>query len=270
MVESASVFGVDRALVGVVHVGALPGCPRQADEFPQVVAQAVGEAKLLEDSGFDALILENMHDVPYLRRDVGPEITACMTALVAAVRAATSCPLGVQVLAGANRAALAVALAGGASFIRAEGFVFASVADEGLLEEADAGPLLRYRRQVGGESIRILADIKKKHSSHAITEDVGLAETGRAAEFFGADGLVISGTATGQPTSVADLRAVAEAVEIPVVVGSGATPDTLSDLYTVANAVIVGSWYKEEGVWSNPPEPARARELGSLAQRLRR
>ena len=114
------------------------------------------------------------------------------------VRRAVPLPLGVQVLAAANREALAVALACGAAFVRVEGFVFAHVADEGLME-ADAGALLRYRTAIGAEQIRVFADIKKKHSSHAITADVDVAETARAAEFALADGVIVTGAATGQP-----------------------------------------------------------------------
>lgn len=50
----------------------------------------------------------------------------------------------------------------GLDFIRAEGFVFSHVADEGIIN-ACAGNLLRYRKQVGAENIQIFADIKKKH-----------------------------------------------------------------------------------------------------------
>ena len=98
------------------------------------------------------------------------------------VRRAVPLPLGVQVLAAANEEAIAVALACGATFVRVEGFVFAHVADEGLVE-ADAGPLLRYRAAVGAEHVRVFADIKKKHSAHAITADVDVVETAHAAEF---------------------------------------------------------------------------------------
>src|SRR6185503_14203347 len=144
LASAPSIFAHAKALIGMVHVGALPGTPRQAQPLKSVVKQAVDEAKLLVDAGFDAILLENMHDAPYLRRDVGPEIVAAMTMVACAVRSVVKCPLGVQILAGANHAAMAVAHAAGAQFIRAEGFVFASVADEGLLDEADAGPLLRY------------------------------------------------------------------------------------------------------------------------------
>ena len=136
---------------------------------------AVGEAQVYKAAGFDGLLLENMHDRPYLKGAVGPEIVAALAVVGREVRRAVALPLGVQVLAGANHAALAVALGCGASFVRVEGFVFAHVADEGLIEAA-AGELLRYRRHIGADAVRIFADIKKKHASHAITADLSIAE----------------------------------------------------------------------------------------------
>ncbi len=249
------------ALIAMIHVGALPGSPRSEKSVAQLAAQAVEEAKLLTDAGIDAILLENMHDVPYLNRAVGPEIVAGMTTVCATVRAATKLPLGVQVLAGANQAALAVAQAAGCQFIRAEGFVFAHVADEGLMAQADAGPLLRFRRAIGATDIAILTDIKKKHSAHAITADVDLAETARAAEFFGADGLIVTGTATGRQADPAEVAAVRKAVGVPVLVGSGVTPDNLDAFAPHAHAVIVGSYLKKDGDWRNPPDPARVTSL---------
>lgn len=256
-----------RALVGMVHVGALPGTPRASESLERLAARAVDEARSLERAGFHAVLLENMHDLPYLRGGVGPEIVAGMTAVACAVRQAVGVAMGVQVLAAANTAALAVALAASAQFIRAEGFVYAAVADEGLLGEADAGPLLRYRRAVGAESIAILADIQKKHSSHAITADLDVAELAKGAEFFGADAVVVTGMATGEPTADADVRAAKAAVDIPVVVGSGATPENASALLRHADALIVGSWIKRGGAWDEPVDPRRARRLVQAAQR---
>jgi membrane complex biogenesis BtpA family protein len=265
MPSSKDIFGTPKALIGMVHVAALPGTPRHSMPMAKIIAQAVDEAKLLIDSGFDAIIIENMHDAPYLRREVGSEIVAAMTAIGAAVRevadASGGRPLGVQILAGANRAALAVAHTVGAQFIRAEGFVFAAVADEGLFEEADAGPLLRYRKMLGAEHVRILADIKKKHAAHAITADVDVAETARAAQFFGADGVIVTGIATGQAIKVDDLGTARVATTLPLIVGSGVTPGSVKDLFAYADALIVGSWYKKDGLWSNPPEANRCKEL---------
>jgi membrane complex biogenesis BtpA family protein len=162
-------FGKHKALIAMIHVRPLPGTPRWTGPLAAVVEQAVLEARVLTEAGFDGLLIENMHDVPYLKGEVGPEITAAMTAVGVAVRAASPLPLGVQILAAANRAALAVAQACGAQFVRVENFAYAHVADEGLMADAEAGPLLRYRRQIGADGIAIMADVKKKHSSHAIT-----------------------------------------------------------------------------------------------------
>lgn len=220
---------------------------------------------MLVEAGVDAVMIENMHDAPYVLRRVGPEIVAGMTAVGCAVKEELGrIALGVQVLAGANCEAIAVAQACGATFVRAEGFVFAHVGDEGV-HDACAAELLRYRRTVGAEGIAVLADIKKKHSAHAITADVDLAETAHAAEFFGADGLIVTGTATGRPAKPEDLRQVASATSLPVAIGSGITPENAA-AYREARLLIVGSWFKREGYWENEIDPER---LGRLVEAVR-
>jgi membrane complex biogenesis BtpA family protein len=253
------VCGARRALIGVVHVAALPGTPAAELGIVEIAQRAVKDALVYRDAGFHALILENMHDRPYLKGAVGPEIVAAMTAVGVAVAGSVALPLGIQVLAGANIEAMAVAHASGARFVRVEGFVFAHVADEGLIE-ACAGRLLRYRRAIGAERIRVFADIKKKHAAHAITADVDLVETARAAEFFSADGVVVSGVATGRETDADEVRAVSAAVGIPTLVGSGVTAVNL-ERYPEADGLIVGSSVKRDGWWANPVDPARADEI---------
>ncbi len=179
-------LGAPRALIGMLHVGALPGTPAACDALDRIVDRVMAEARVYRDAGFTALLVENLHDRPYLKGSVGPEITAAMTAVGREVKRGVALPLGVQVLAGANREALAVALACGADFVRVEGYVFAHVADEGVIESS-AAELLRYRRAIGAEHVLVFADVKKKHSAHALTADVSIAETARAAEFFLAD-----------------------------------------------------------------------------------
>jgi hypothetical protein len=243
-------FGAPRALIGMLHVGALPGTPAAREPIDRIIERTVGEARIYREAGFTALALENMHDRPYLKGRVGPEITAAMTAVAREVKRETALPLGIQVLAGANREALAVALASGADFVRVEGFVFAHVADEGIMESC-AGDLLRYRRAIGAEHVLVLADVKKKHSAHAITGDVSLAETAKAAELFLADGVIVTGAASGEETSPGDVREAAEAVRLPVLVGSGVTSGNLSR-FSDAHGFIVGSSLKQGGIWSNP------------------
>lgn len=262
-------FGRRCAVVGMVHAPALPGTPHHTLTVPEIVDAARREAVLLAECGVDALLLENMHDRPYLRAKVGPEIVSAMTATACAIRREIGAlPCGVQVLAGANEEALAVALGAGLDFIRAEGFVFAHVADEGVIEGC-AGPLLRARKTWGAESVRIFCDIKKKHSSHAITADVSLAETTHAAEFFCADGVIVTGTATGEPVDVEELEAVAGATPLPVLVGSGATVENVEALFPHASALIVGSHFKQGGTWNAPVDATRAREFVARVRALR-
>ncbi|XP_061669690.1 uncharacterized protein F13E9.13, mitochondrial isoform X2 [Syngnathoides biaculeatus] len=236
-------------------------------KMSQIIEDACREASVYRDAGLDGVMVENMHDVPY-SPSPGPEVTACMTSVCAAVRnVCPSVPVGVQILSAANRQALAVALASGVEFIRAEGFVFSHVADEGLVH-ACAGELLRYRKSVGAEDILVFTDIKKKHSSHALTSDVSVAETARAAEFFLSDGLILTGTSTGAQADPQELTEVSRAVSIPVLIGSGVTHDNV-DRYLGASGVIVGSHFKDGGVWSGELNPRRVRNFMTKMRRLR-
>ncbi|MBU3665827.1 MAG: BtpA/SgcQ family protein [Chthoniobacterales bacterium] len=264
----ASVTLPPKALIGMVHVGALPGTPRASQTVDELVRAAVQETWALAEGGCDAILVENMHDLPYLLREVGPEVIASMTAVCRAIQDAIDLPCGVQILAGANEEALAVALVAGMDFIRAEGFVFGHVADEGWMD-ACAGPLLRYRKQIGAERIAIWTDVKKKHASHAMTADVSLAETVKAAEFFGADAVVVTGAATGRETSEADLLSAHGATELPVIVGSGVTAENAATMLQHADAVIVGSALKKSGHWSGPVDLDRVKAVAAAVRAAR-
>jgi uncharacterized protein len=259
-------FGAPKALIGMLHLGALPGTPSASHSIDSLIQQTLTEARIYRDAGFTALAIENMHDRPYLKGGVGPEITAAMTALAREVKRETGLVLGIQVLAAANRESIAIAHASGADFVRVEGFVYAHVADEGVIESC-AGELLRYRRAIGAERVLIFTDIKKKHSAHAITADVSIVETAKAAEFFLADGVIVSGAATGEPASPDEVGDVVRAVRVPVLVGSGITPANLTR-FSTAHGFIVGSSVKEGGVWCNPLDRDAVRALAGAFARL--
>ncbi|MFT4627698.1 MAG: membrane complex biogenesis BtpA family protein [Myxococcota bacterium] len=249
-----SLFGLDRcALVGMVHLRPLPGSPRWSCGMAEVVADALRDAEALLAGGCDALLIENMGDVPYLKGGV-PPVTVASFAVAAARVTALGAPTGVQVLAAANQEALGVAVAVGAAFIRVEGFAYGAVADEGWIE-ACAGPLLRARRALVAE-VAVWADVQKKHSAHAATADLSLAELAKGAAFCGADALIVTGPATGAPTRLADVEA-ARAAGLPVVVGSGVSPADAGALSRCADALIVGSWLKVGGDWRAPVDPSR-------------
>ncbi|TRY78197.1 hypothetical protein TCAL_06763 [Tigriopus californicus] len=244
---------------GMVHVGALPGTPLNAGQWRARLDQALSESRIYAQHGLDGIILENMHDLPYVQpQAMGPEITAHMAVIAHEVRAITPSHMsvGIQILAGANREAMAVAQSAQLQFIRAEGFVFGHLGDEGWLESC-AGQLLRYRRHIGAQDVAVFCDIKKKHSAHAVTQDVSIEETAQAAQFFLADGLIVTGASTGSPADPRELARVQQATpKMPVMVGSGVDLGNV-EKYMSAQALIVGSHFKEGGHWAHKLDQKR-------------
>lgn len=258
-------FDLYKPIIGMIHVKALPGTPAYGGSVDEIIEHAVTEARVYREAGIDALALENMHDVPYLKRNVGPEISSLMAVIGAAVKAEVKLPCGIQILAGANQAALGAALAAGLDFIRAEGFVFGHMGDEGLFD-SDAGTLLRYRRQIGAEHILVFTDIKKKHSAHALTSDVDLLETAKAAAYFRSDGLLVTGGSTGYPADIDALKALHGIVNVPILVGSGLTTENVVNYLPLADGFIVGSWFKQGGHWTGPLAPDRIKAFMNRVQ----
>lgn len=256
-------------VVGVVHVQALPGTPMNKYSFQEIIEKAIYESMVYMEEGVDSILFENMHDRPYLNREVGPEIIASMTSVCGKIRELSAIPMGIQILAGANIAALAVAKACNLQYIRAEGFVFSHVADEGMMH-SDAGELLRYRKSIGADTIKIFTDIKKKHSAHAITNDVSISETAKAARFFLSDGVIVTGSSTGVEVDVNELKKVKKSVELPVIIGSGITTDNISKFFPFADGFIVGSALKEDGAWYNDADRVRVRGFMDEIDKLRK
>ena len=250
MQKFTSIFKKDKPIIGMIHVQALPGTPRHKLESSQIIDEALKEARIYKKGGIDAIMIENMHDIPYIKGGVGHEVSSLMCLIAYLIKQETKLPVGIQLLAGANKEAMAVTKSSSIDFIRAEGFVFAHTADEGFIE-AQAGDLLRYRKQIDADSVAIFTDIKKKHSSHAITQDVSLLDTAKAARFFLSDGVIITGSHTGEAASVDELKELKRFLDFPILLGSGITQDNVASYFPICDAMIVGSYFKEDGYWEN-------------------
>jgi membrane complex biogenesis BtpA family protein len=261
-------FTKGKPVIGVIHVGALPGTPAGGGTVYGIIEQARAEARLYHAGGVDGLMIENMHDVPYLRGGVGPEIVSAMAVIGLAVKEECALPTGVQILAGANLEAMAVAHAAGLDLIRAEGYVFAHIADEGWIESS-AAELLRYRKQIGADRVEVWADVKKKHSSHAVTTDITLGETAEAVEFMRGDAVVVTGSITGRAPRLEDVQEVKAHCRLPVILGSGIDASNISDFYEAADGFIIGSYFKREGHWANTVDSERVERFMKEVNRLR-
>lgn len=263
-------FPVPRVLIGVVHLPPLPGSPRGGAPLAEIVHQATRDARTLAEAGFDGIIVENFGDDPFYPDHVPPltvaAMTTCALAVVEATLAVPRPPrVGINVLRNDAEAALAVAVAAGAAFIRVNVLTGAAVTDQGLIQGC-AHTLLRQRRALGREDIAILADVLVKHASPLAP--VGLADTARDTWFRGgADALILSGSGTGHPTDPQALvTARAAAPGAPLLVGSGATVETLPALFATADGIIVGTATKEGGQVHRPVDATRAARLVSARE----
>jgi membrane complex biogenesis BtpA family protein len=254
-----AIFGkCRRVLIGVVHARPLPGSPAyQGEPVEALYDQAVLEARRYAAGGLDGLIVENHGDIPFARPDaLGPETAAAMAVMTARVREATGLPVGVNVLANAVLHALAVAKAAGAAFVRVNQWANAYVANEGILE-GEAAAAMRYRAWLHAPDVRVFADTHVKHGAHAITADRSLEELTRDLEWSGADAVIATGQRTGDAARLDELGRVRRATGLPLLVGSGVTPENVGDILKAADGVIIASALKRDGVWWNEVDPDR-------------
>jgi uncharacterized protein len=252
-------------LIGMVHLAPLPGSPRWDGSMDHVVARAVADARALVDGGMDAVLVENYGDAPFTPGTVAPATVAALAVVAREVRhALPGTTLGINVLKNDARAALAIACAVGARFIRVNVHAGAVVADQGLVQ-SDAHGTLRDRRLLAAD-VAIFADVGGKHAVPLAPVD--LEQHARDLTHRGlADGLVVSGQATGAATPLADLKRVRGAVPgVPLLVGSGATPDTAAELLSIADGLIVGTALKRDGDVNALVDPARVRRLVAAAR----
>jgi len=263
----AALFKSAKPVIAMIHVEALPGTPAHRLSLSAIERKACDEARLYRAAGVHGIILENMHDTPYLRGTVGPEIVSTMAIIGRAVREAAGVPCGVQILAGANREAMAVAHAAGLDFIRAEGFAFAHVADEGIIQSS-AAELLRFRKMIGADRVQVWTDVKKKHSSHAITADVSIGDTAEAVSFMRGDAVIVTGSVTGDAPQASDVSAVKAKCPLPVYLGSGVTVENLRKFYRGADGFIIGSHFKTGGNWSGTVDAQRVQKFMAAHTKL--
>jgi membrane complex biogenesis BtpA family protein len=248
--------GIPR-LIGVIHLRPLPESPRFDGDFPAVVDAAARDARLLAEAGFDGIVVENFGDAPFLPGRVSPVTVAAMTAAALAVRAAApGVALGINVLRNDAEAALGVAVATSAAFIRVNVHTGARVTDQGLIE-GRAHETLRLRRALGAERVLLFCDVDVKHSARPIAEEAyDLKNRGLA------DAVLVTGSGTGRGVAVADLNAVIDALgpDASVLPASGVTIETLPDLRR-AHGIIVGSCLRRGGRAGEPVDGDLAREF---------
>ena len=242
-----ALFRAKKPVIGVIHLQPLPGAPRYAGQpVREIYAAAVTDARTLKEGGVDGIILENASDMPFSRPEhIGPETVAALTAACLAVRAAVDTPIGITCVANGVIPALGIAKAVGAGWVRANQWVNAYVANEGILN-GPAPEAMRFRSRIRADEVAIFADVHVKFGAHAITADRSIAEQATDAEWFDADVLIASGTRTGSPTEPREVDDVRSGTNLPVIVGSGLSAEQVPSLFASADGAIVGQWLKKD------------------------
>lgn len=258
-------FKTDRPIIGVVHLLPLPTSPRWGGNLKAVVDRAEQEATALASGGVDGIIVENFFDAPFAKDCVDPAVVSAMSLIVNRLMHLVTLPIGINVLRNDARSAMAIATCTRAHFIRVNVLTGVMVTDQGLIE-GQAHELLRYRRELGSE-VSILADVLVKHARPLGSPNLTTAVQ-ETIERGLADGIILSGWATGSPPTLEDLElATAAAKGTPVFIGSGATWENIPQLIQAVDGVIVSSSLKRKGQIEQPIDPIRVSQFVEAMRR---
>lgn len=239
--------GVDKPLVAMIHLPPLPGAANyQGGSVREMARVAADEARVLEQAGFDAVMIQNTHDRP-ARARVAPGTVAALAAVTSAVRDAVTFEIGVNAHKNDAEGALAAAVSAGASFVRVKVLVGAVVGPEGVIHGC-AEVALDIRRQYAA-GVEIWADLYELTSwPLAPTSIENLADL--ATRFGMADRLIVT-----DPTveaSRAAVQRVRTASPRPVLIGGRTTAESIAESIASADGVIVGTCLRESGRTDQP------------------
>ncbi|MEM8829789.1 MAG: BtpA/SgcQ family protein [Cyanobacteria bacterium P01_G01_bin.19] len=258
------IFQVNNPVIGVVHLSPLPTSPRWKGKLKEVIARAEQEATALSAGGVDAIIIENFFDAPFTKDRVDPAVVSAMTLIVDRLKGMVMLPIGINVLRNDARSAMAIATCTEVDFIRVNVLTGVMATDQGIIE-GKAYELLRYRRELGSD-VAILADVLVKHAHPLGTPNLTTAVKDTIERGL-ADGIILSGWATGNPPSKEDLElASAVAKDTPLFVGSGANWTNITQLMQAADGVIVSSSLKRYGDINETIDPIRVSQFVEAAK----
>lgn len=262
------VFGAAKPVIGMCHLQALPGDPHYdaAAGMEGIVTKAFREVEALQEGGVDGILISNEFSLPYVTK-TEPITSAAMVRVITEVRTALNVPFGVDVLWDAS-ASIDVAAVTGAAYVR-EVFTGVYASDFGLWT-TDVGAIARHRRHVSAEGVRLLYNVVPEAAVYAAARP--LAEIVRSTVFNTLpDALCVSGLTAGAATDIGNLRAVkAAAGDVPVIVNTGVTDENVGELLGVADAAIIGTFLKEDGVFERSVDVTRTMRLMAAARSVRK
>ena len=247
-------------LAAMIAVLPLPGSPLYEGDDQNVMDQALADLEIYQQAGVDSILFENDHDLPYIQPPLDEKGIFLMTKIVNEARKRFDGPIGIQMLEAANLTSLEIAAEADLDYIRVEAFVFAHVGGSGIIN-GSAGKILRRRKELRAEHIKVFADVKKKHGSHSLTIDLDIKDEIMQAEFFLADGVIVTSQFTGINPDKNDLIKAKSATKLPVLIGSGMTAENIQEYLPLADGFIVGSYFRRGGKFLETLDPERLHQF---------
>jgi membrane complex biogenesis BtpA family protein len=253
----------NKFLAAMIAVLPLPGSPLYDGDDQRVIDQALSDLDVYKKAGVDSILLENDHDLPYIQPPLDEKAVALMSEISKEARKRFNGPIGIQMLEAANITSLEIAAKADLDYIRVEAFVFAHVGGSGIIN-GSAGKILRKRKELKAEHIKVFADVKKKHGSHSLTIDLDIKDEIMQAEFFLADGVIVTSQFTGVNPDKNDLIKAKSATKLPVLIGSGMNVENITGYLPLADGFIVGSYFRKDGKFLEKLESERLNRFMDL------
>ena len=250
------IFNVVKPVIGMVHLKPLPGTPKWENDLEDIIDYALRDFEALIAGGVDGIILENFMDRPFKQRIKDPETIAAFSIIVWEIRKRATVPIGINLLRNSGIEAMAIACVVDTDFIRVNAYSEPLWSSEGLLQ-----PITRDIQSIKKKlncKAKIFADVNCKHSKPIMD----LVEASIEAHRRGlADALIVSGSRTGEPVDPIDLYLVRKYTSIPVILGSGTRPENIGLYWRLADAFIVGTYFKRHGNVFGPVDIDRVKKF---------
>lgn len=245
-------------VIGMVHCLPLPGTVGYGGDAEKIFAQAVQDARTLEDAGVDAVIVENMGDDPFSVK-LGTAQIGALAIATRHVRQAVKIPVGVDAAFCDYEASLSIAHTCRCQFVRIPVFVDTVEFYGGIIEPC-ARACMTYRKNLGAQDVLVFADIQVKHTNMLLPH-IAIEQSAKSAAACGADVVIVTGSAIGVETPIEMIEKVKRVTNLPVIAGSGVNAQNIGAQLQIADGAIIGSSLKEGGVLTNPISGALVREV---------
>jgi len=252
------IFSNKKPIIACIHLQALPGSPNYDGDINAIYDQAIAEAEIFQKNGIDGLIVENFRDKPFFPDRVPAETVAAIAGITREVMRNFTGPVGINVLRNDAESAMAIASAVGADFIRVNVHMNAIVSEQGIIQ-GNSHKTLRLKSALKSKAL-IFADVGVKHGSALVSRGLAI-ETIDLEKRGLVDAIIVSGELTGSETSASDVDIVKKNTNLPVIIGSGATPENIHKIYNKIDGMIVGTYFKKDGIGNNFVDSERVQKF---------